>query len=226
MKIYHAVDEFGTTDRHKRAQESWVPLYNAGSLIPFRVAKYPRNAKDALGDPRELPFMKDLLAAAVNHADQDDIVIWTNDDITLADTLPEWAGGYVTRNQATSMRRIEPSMNYTHIGRDMMAFKVSWLRKWWDEIPDYILGASDFDLGMAAFIRHKHGIKSHLSNMGVDLPPADAPARLIAHEPHKGAWEYPVLTQIPSTRWNRKQFMNWAFKHQPTMQFTGDGILK
>lgn len=225
VRVFHAVDVFGTTERHQRAQASWAPLYESGEMAPVRVAKYPRNAKQAINDPRELPFLKDLLAAAVNGADQDDIIVWTNDDITLADSLPEWVRGYVGRNEATTMRRIEPKMDYIHVGRDMMAFKTSWLRKWWDEVPDYILGASDFDLGMAAFVRHKHGVKTSMANMSVDLPPSDAVARLIAHEPHKGAWEYPDLTAIPSTRWNRKQFMGWAFKHQPTMRFSADGIL-
>lgn len=226
VNVFHVVDVFGSTERHLRAQDTWLPLYNAGELKQFRVAQYPRNAKQAINDPRELPFMKDLFAACINQAGQEDILLWTNDDITLAPSIGEWVRGYVGRHDATSMRRIEPKMDYVHIGRDMMAFKVSWLRKWWDEIPDYILGASDFDLGMAAFIRHKHGIKTHMGNMGVDLPPADAVARLIAHEPHKGAWEHPDLTQIPSTRWNRKAFMGWAFKHQQSMKFTGDGLLQ
>lgn len=216
---------FGTTERHLRAQSTWQPLYDSAQMIPVRMTKYPRDAKQAINDPRPLPFMKDLLATAVNGAEQDDIIIWTNDDIALAETFAEWARGYIGRNAATSMRRIEPKAEYTHIGRDMMGFKVSWLRKWWDEIPDYILGASDFDLGMAAFIRHKHGIPTSMANMGTDLTPADAPARLIAHEPHKGAWEHPDLTQLPSSRWNRKQFMSWAFKHQPTIRFNGQGIL-
>jgi hypothetical protein len=226
IKLIHAVDSFGTSDRHKRAQSSWQPLYDSGMMIPFRMERYPRNAKDLLKDPRELPFMKDLLAGAINHADLNDVVIWTNDDITLAPSLPEWAAGYVTRHRATSMRRLETTPSDTHIGRDLMAFQVSWLREFWDEIPDYILGASDFDLGMSALIRHKNGVKSHLGNMATDLPPSDAPARLIAHEAHKGAWDYGNISMIPSTKWNRRQFMGWAFKYQPTMRFNTDGLLQ
>lgn len=198
------------------------------------MPEYPRNAKDSIGDPRRLPFIKDLLAVAMKEASSEDVIVWTNDDTILDPSFPKWVLSYVSKHRAVSMRRTENASaehmrkalnrNLHHIGRDMFAFQVSWLRENWDEFPDYILGASDFDLGIAAMLRNKHGVKSRLGNMGVDFFPADATERLIFHDPHKGAWEVPMFWTLPSNKWNRRQFMNWAAKHQPSLPITMDGL--
>jgi hypothetical protein len=218
MRIWHAVDRFGKTPRHQRARKSWEALYAAGRMLPLPRVLVARDAHTSLGDPRSLPFLKDVLAAALTKAPED-LVVWTNDDITLHGHTLDWVE---TVDRAASMRR-----DGKHIGRDLFAFDVAWLVRYWNDIPDYVQGASDFDLGMAAFIRWTHGLKhSTFQNLHEDWWPAEGFPTVYEHEAHgRGAWEAGHLSSIPSTKHNRKLFRKWASKYQPTTKFSPEGVI-
>src|SRR4030095_9690285 len=68
--ICMAVDLWGTSDRHKRAQASWP------SMPPS--IKHIRSSL-SIGDDRELHYMKDLLHLSMRET-KGEAIIWTNDD--------------------------------------------------------------------------------------------------------------------------------------------------
>lgn len=214
-KIYHAVDLFGQSERHLRAQASWERI--GAERVSFTT--YPRTAAD-IGDARALPYMKDLLMLALDRAQPHDIIAWTSDDVSVSDQTEAWLRLNVARYGAISARR-----QGGHIGRDLFAFRGDWLRQHWGELPDFILGAPDFDLGLAALIRMKRGVKSRLANMIVDFPGCEPQGAGIWHEDHKSEWMHDGHEKTPSVMHNRKCIMQWAAKHAQNMVFNNEGVM-
>jgi len=221
MMLWHAVDLHGKTPRHFRARKTWQDAYATGRVTPLPRLLMTRNAHTSLGDPRALPFLKDILSGGLLKEPQDGVV-WTNDDIAFGPGLVPYLEAHLAQYPAVTMRR-----DTKHVGRDLFAFRVSWLTAYWDMLPDYVQGASDFDLGVAAFVRWSHDLKhSTFANLLEDWFPADALERHATHEDHgKGAWEGGHLPAIPSTRHNRRLFRQWAEAHQPKTRFTTDGVI-
>lgn len=223
--VYHMAWLHGSDERTERAQISWGAMQRLGMKFVNPYEANVRLASKEINDPRALPYLKDMLEYAMHKSGEDDVIIWANDDIALHHDIYHWAKNSVPSYGAISMRRNEPG----HPGRDLFAFTNWWLKKHWKEFPDYIMGASDFDLGLAAMIRNKsqaNGFTSTLENMKIDLWPADSEARYALHEPHKGAWVTNRLSEVPSVVHNRKEFMGWAKNYCPTTIFNNDGVLK
>jgi hypothetical protein len=214
------------TERHRRAQSHWPALYRMG-VAPLQISTFPRDATD-IGDPRALPYLKDLLAVALKHAALNDVILWSNDDCWFDLSRLQNITDHAKRWGAVSMRRRESrGPDYCHVGRECLAFSGLWLVENIREIPDYILAASDFDLGLAALIRHKlKRLPSSLSTLMHDIHPCEVPRGFCLHEPHKSAWETDDVDSRPSTIHNRKLFREWAAKNQPVMKFSPSGCLR
>jgi hypothetical protein len=214
-KIWHAVDLFGQSERHKRAQASW------GRIGAERVSfdRYGRTAKD-IGDRRELPYLKDLLQLALDRSAPHDIIAWTGDDVAVSEGTEAWLRLNVGRFGAVSARR-----DIAHVGRDLFAFRADWLRQHWQEIPDVIIGAPDFDMGLAALIRAKRGLRSSLANLSIDFPGCEPKGAGISHEPHRSEWLVPGYEREPAVKHNRGVIVSWASRHAPWMTFNPEGVI-
>lgn len=226
--LFHAVDLFGDDARHLKARASWNAAYQSGAVVPAHFAGGSRNAKSELGDPRALPFLKDVLWAAIP-ADStkhgDDIVVWGNSDISFSDGFSECVRAHVGKHHAAAMRRTETN-GQGHPGRDVFAFTVDFLHEHWDEIPDYVLGAPVFDLGLVALIRKFHGLPPiTVALLNDDTHPADMPS-YATHESHAPEWQVSNMDSVPSVMHNRKLFREWAKKYEPLTKFTRGGNLK
>jgi len=217
-RVIHVCDRFGLTERHERAKASWVAAGLEGAPNACNFGRSARN----IGDPRALPYFKDVLSTGMCDARDDDVILWTNDDICVLPGLVPYLRRNVSLFGAVSMRR-----DATHMGRDLFAFTAGWLRRHWEELPDYIQGASDFDLGVAAMIRAKRGIVTCLENLSVDFYPCDAAERLYTHDEHPSEWNRtPDWALAPSVRHNRRLFRDWAERHCPEIRFHHDGLVR
>lgn len=237
--LIHAVETHGVPDdRIRRAQESWNKLYAKG-VVPAHLteAEYPRNAANTIGDRRKLPYLKDVLLKARRMAKQPhDIIFFTNDDNYLHPATPERLTPHVLLYECACTQRVEfkgkpvPPDTLTpeqfvaagdhHMGRDIFAFTVKWLDEHWNEIPDFILGASDWDLCMAAMIRLHFGIETTRQNLEDHIFPAELANGLVSHEAHASAWNHPLNTNsAPSQKHNRKLFRAWANHKLPRLVF-------
>lgn len=237
--LIHAVETHGIRDdRVRRAQESWNKLYAQG-VVPSHLteAEYPRNAARTIGDRRSLPYLKDVLLKARRMAKQPhDIIFFTNDDNYLHPATPERLVPHVLLYECACSQRVEfkgkpvPPDTLTpeqfvaagdhHMGRDIFAFTVKWLDEHWSEIPDFLLGASDWDLCMAAMIRLHFGIETSRQNLEEHIFPAELAKGLVSHEFHAPAWNHPLNTNsAPSQKHNRKLFRAWANYKLPRLVF-------
>lgn len=221
-RVIHVANVFGQTERHLRARATWTKLHEMG-MVGIYHQSYTRDAR-SIGDPRPLSYLKDILQTGLEKADYFDIVCWCNDDVALDPDILDWAKQYVGKYGACSMRRLEPHGG-VHLGRDTFLFTAKWLNENWHEFPDYIIGASDFDLGVTAMIRSKRGLVTNMGNMTQDLFPADASVRYSLHEPHESAWLSPDYHRLPSTQHNRREFKKWAARYSPRIQFDNRGIM-
>lgn len=245
-RIFHCVDRREVVDklvqdRIWKCQQSWETLYETGQLIPAHRWAYPRNAKDTLGDPRPLPYLKDQLEMAVLQCKPEDIILWTNDDNIIHPDLPGYLQYHLACHGPCSIFRTEfrgpvPSLELSaenfgkrstekHIGRDGFAFTKSFLEDHWDEIGDYCLAASMWDVAMACFIRLRaYGIKTTNQNIWQQILPAEIPLGYMGHFAHQSAW---AVNQnlSPANRWNGELFKNFAAKYLPDLNVTVEGNL-
>lgn len=238
--IYHAVERHLVSDpneiqRRKKVLASWEVLY-AGGVVPchYGEGEYKRSAR-GIGDKRNLPYLKDVLAFALERAQgPGEIICWTNDDIVLHRELPRALRRHVAIWDCCSSHRCEfhyrkmPSMEAppamfgvyreNHIGRDLFAFSVGWLRQYWEEIPDFILGASDFDLCLAWILRLKKGFATTEHNLADVVAPCELMPGLCLHDWHRAAWtEAGNVMSAPSQLHNRRLFMEWTRKRGITL---------
>jgi glycosyltransferase involved in cell wall biosynthesis len=236
--LFHAVERHFTLNdkRRQTATVSWEQLYTQG-VFPCHYFKYARTAK-AICDPRELPYLKDVLKNAMNQASDADIIMFTNDDNVLHPNLPGYLRYHVSVHGPCSARRRElrepipdlsqpPSVLATkgvdHAGRDLFAFTKQWLVEKWDEIPDFILGASDWDWCIAAMIRVHHGITTTRKNIEQAILPAEIPDGYVLHQFHPPRWMAPHNNLVAaSQRHNRRLFSEWAAVNLPTLAFDKD----
>lgn len=231
--IWHAVQydpRRAHIDRVQRAKATWHILYRNGGVFPAHMTKYTRSAKD-IGDRRDLPYLKDLLAHAMEKAQPDDIILFSNDDNHLHPALPDYLRYHVSLFGACGSFRfehngpIDPIQQnelycQTHsAGQDIFAFTKTWLQANWNEIPDFLLGASEWDWCLTMIIRKEKGIKSTQENIRYPIFPAEIPMGYVAHEAHKPGWiEEDTVNAAPSQVHNKKLFAEWLAKNNPTFK--------
>lgn len=245
-RIFNLIDRFNddasSAARKLPAIQSQDALYESGKLIPIHAwpEGYQRTAKDTLGDRRPLPYLKDLLQKFLDVAGDDDICLWINDDNLIHPAICDYLRLHVGVWGACTIFRTEfkrpPSLNVTpeqftkascraHIGRDGFAFTKLWLKEFWNDIPDAVLGAPEFDLHMAMLIRLTYGFKTTNLNLGETIFPAEPHFSYLGHIQHASTWNMPETIQSPSNAWNRKLLKEFAAKHLPDLKFNPDGAI-
>lgn len=165
MIIYHAANLYKTNnerdrDRLVRAQKTWSWLYsvNHDRIKPAYSTLFNRSSSD-LGDQRSIPFVKDVIAAAIAKCSEHDAVMLTNADSSLCQETADYVFQGLFKNQCCYSSRMDMDKAYrvwlkqseiksrgqTFIGIDLVAFT----RKWWEEhsteYPDMLLGFSGWD---------------------------------------------------------------------------------
>lgn len=238
MKLFHVVEIHPQPEdaRKKFAADSWRVLYDRGEMIPVHYNDYVRDARTSIGDKRDLPFLKDVLGMAMDLAEPEDIIAFTNDDNTLHTSAPTLIKEYVRQYKAVAWRRCEfrpghhPALDAPisewsmkslgHIGHDLFAFTKEWLTDNWNELPDFILGASEWDLGLALMIRRYHKIKSTRIDISQNVFPAEPPQGPVGHENHVSHWmEGHNKESAPSQKHNRNLVRAWMTSYLPSLEF-------
>ena len=209
-------------ERAKRAQTTWPANWNT-----VRYSRYVRSARE-IGDRRDLPYLKDVLRFGMATLNGDEILVLTNDDTSIHVSCDAEIRRIMRRSVAASSRRVDFSgdpvewclrpveeiqlFDERHIGRDLFAFQVDWLRRHLDMIPDMILGAPDWDLCMAAIVRMVAGSEWSIG----DSPNADPRCELepgyVLHERHHAVW-MDSDGKDPSSQHNRKLLRQWTVDH-------------
>lgn len=232
--IYHVVERHPEANEYRRKQkqrawDSWAALYNDG-VIPLHYNDYKRTSK-IVGDNRNLPFLKDVLARASEVAMPDDIILWTNDDNLLHPELPRMLRMFLAIYGACTAMRVEyrqpPNLSLPpetvaregqpHLGRDLFACTAQWLADAWDELPDFLLGAPEFDLCLAAMVRRKRRFHTTRQNIATIIPCCELPPGYLVHEVHPSQWSQ-LPESNPAHVWNRRNFETWARHYAPEIK--------
>lgn len=204
---------------------SWVDMYKTG-VIPCHVWEYPRSSR-TIGDPRELPYLKDVLAEGLKPATAaDDVIMLTNDDTVLhRDIIKALTSTLRSVDACTSFRMNFDQANMpatdtpvakikqwgeTCSGRDLFAFRAGWLRLNWDAIPDFILGEQEFDLVLAAMVRMASGLKAAGENFAVQEPSCELDRGYVMHEIHTRNWMNEKYAKSPAKIHNNRLYAEFC----------------
>lgn len=238
--VLHAVERHEEPDPHHRkrkeaAQRTWDVLYAEHGVIPCHLWNYARSSQD-IGDNRRLPFLKSVLSFAMQQAGEDDVIMWTNDDIGLHPLIAEQLRFHCSLYECCSAQRCEfvnlppvatpqviAKMGGHHMGRDMFAFTKRWLLRNWEQIGDFILGASAWDLCVASMIRREKGITSNRVNLEHSIFPCELERGFIWHQQHQGAWTQ--QPESPSEQHNKRLFKEWAGRNLPQLVFHPGNVI-
>lgn len=219
-RIIHCVERHKQTNSEAKrrvdaAVQSWLELYRLGEVIPAHVWEpYDRSAQ-SIGDPKNLPYLKDILSFGLKRSkNDDDIIMLTNDDTILHPKTSVAIFEYLDKFDATCSGRVnfehgsKPNLNGAaikdgvgwpnDIGRDLFAFRKSWLETNWNKIPDFILGEPEWDLVLSALIRlmisnEKTTKKNRLLKYDYELP-----AGYVWHEQHSRDWQLLERSETPA----------------------------
>ncbi len=216
----HPQRDLDSERRVNNASSSWTYHYSHG-MKSCHVWDYPRCADEEFGDPRHLPYLRDLLSEALKIADQpDDIVVLTNDDTVMhhrivqamtvmlknVDVLTSFRMNFKREHMPeldTPTAKIRQWGEACH-GRDLFALRAEWLRRNWEAIPDFILGEIEFDLVLAALARLAAGTEITKDNFGIHQPECELDRGLILHEIHERNWMKEEFNTAPARLHNNR----------------------
>ena len=217
--MYHVVNTYVSRNendyrRMKMAESTWNVLYKKG-VVPVHLPDgiFKRTSRD-IGDSRQLPFIKDMLDMACERAASKDIIVITNNDTCITDTLIDDAEGIVRRYGcayshrydfgliAGPMRREDIIKGTWYPGMDIFVMTKAWWTKWRDTYPDMILGCEAWDYMMRETMKLSCGDDCQLQ-------------AVIYHEKHDSFWERGEnRTSNPGQTWSRKLAYAWLAQHK------------
>jgi hypothetical protein len=215
--VIQTVNMHGDTPRHKRAQATWPAAFGDESIVDCFQDKWTYDAR-RIDDPRSVPTVQSMFQDAINRATSpDDVILFHNSDVGLLPGCVKHMRRHAAVFGAFSMRRVEPGATYTHIGRDLFAFRADWLAEHLPSFPIFYMGCPYFDLVIAAIIRKDRGIVSTIKNMEVDFYPCEMAPGMATHEPHKSAWVEDGEHTLPGNLFNRRAAMRWCRDNMPSL---------
>lgn len=160
----------GDRKRHSEAAASWHHAHRTAGewmLVPVDEARMARNAKTVLGDPFPLPFVRDVIDMGIEqaHANADDLVVWSNDDICfaedIANDLLETRLGWASRRDFMAVPRrctkASIAKGYAHPGVDSFSCPVALWTKIRQDMPDMFIARSRFDLVLRDVLKRNGG---------------------------------------------------------------------
>lgn len=196
------------------AQSTWADEYAAGGCwesLPFDPAGADTSA--AIGDPRPVPFLNDLITVAIARSDHPkDIIALTNSDVCFTPGLTGWVLDVVSRHGAAFTHRRdfdrlevkhrneqETKRGAFYPGSDAFFFSVEWWNRHGHELPLLYLGREQCDEVLRQLIKRHHGL---------EIPGA------IYHEKHASFWESDEQrAKNPANQHNRRQARAWFVRN-------------
>lgn len=216
-EILHAVSKRPTDlERVLKAERTWGVLYSKGLMLPAHTWFWPRSTDRTMGDPRVLPYLRDPLITAIAQSKPDDIILFTNDDLAFDERTLQYVRWKLKHVPLVTASRLDVSdLNYRrlgakHCGRDLFAAKASWVKKHLQEIPDFVAGASEWDLVLAALARKLACLESDINGITFNCGLTELPVGLLWHQSHEKTWNHEEnVNTAPSQVHNRMLAEEW-----------------
>ena len=165
----------------------------------------------SIGD-NQVPFIRDMIDAAIVQSDDEDIVVLLNADICVTsgitgkiiDAVTAHGSAYASRWDFKSVGRhalneVEVRRGTKYPGADLFAMTKAWWRKFNHDFPDMLLGREAWDMILRDLMRFSGGIELH---------------QVIYHEMHESLW----LKQrnCAGNQHNNKLAREWLDSHGTT----------
>lgn len=219
MKLIHTwcpptSSNAGEKIRTHAARASWARAYKTGDWVQCEVVEKSlrRNACTVLNDPRPLPFIRDIFDRAIetSHAAPEDIIVFTNDDIGMAEeigpVIEDVKTGWASRKDFASIpRRVTREVlvkGADHPGVDLVFFPVYLWTDIRDMFPDMLLATERWDLVMRSVLKTIGGTEVR---------------NVIAHGLHMAYWTR--YSGNPSAEYNCKLYDEYCAKHGALWNF-------
>jgi hypothetical protein len=189
--------------RMTTAKTTWEAEYRLGQCwrpAGIRDSELDRSSA-VLGDPRPVPFIRDLVAAGLEKCKENDILFLTNSDVCfvpgvtgrILDAVREYGSAFTYRwDFKAPLPSVceEPDVESGtwYLGCDAFAFSVKWWKQHGALFPDMLLGRPSWDTVMRALMK---------LTRGVDIP------RSIYHEEHASFWYADGrVSTLPGNKYN------------------------
>lgn len=147
--------------RHELAKKSWTAEYGSRwQAFPVEYKKtLSRDSGTVLGDPRPVPFLKDVFQLGLQHTRyDDDVIVISNTDVGFSPGLTEKIRRLVLAKGSAYCYRADHKvvarpLDYVETvsggmkgGLDLFAFTRKWVEKNFDRLPDMVFGRTLWDL--------------------------------------------------------------------------------
>lgn len=207
--LLHVFPEAATssdsTRRHTVALRSWNAMYSwSWSSLPYGAAPDRRDAR-AIGDRRDLPYMRDMIEHAIcNSTSAEDIVVVSNSDVCMVPDMEQRIRSVVERHGAFFTHRWDFVGSVAHVtkpitgkwypGSDVFGFTVAWWREHGHHYPDMIVGAEYVDCVLRQLIKTYAHVEAEIHCA-------------VYHEKHDSAWTKD--RRSPSNQHNSRLAQAW-----------------
>ena len=221
------------SERERRAQSTWNALFEGHGWSQLKFSEpYPRSSKD-IGDPRGVPYVNDMLEAALRECADSDVVVIVNSDIILCPgihsdllkALSHYPATCSSRRDVDSFSDVstQPEVEtHVHWGRDVFAFRAWWLRELLRELPPLLLGTREWDNVILNALRRKSGtlISGDWSAESArTITDVELASPNVFHEKHNSYGDDPEFTYSNANQWNNVQLIQWSRSHCSQVRF-------
>jgi len=192
-RIVHVFERHGDlNERERNAQATW----GRWGWIQAPFEEYPRDAT-SIGDQRKLPFLRDALQHGIsNSTSSTDLIVLTNSDVGMGTDAAYELERVMSASVVGTCRRVDvgPGPNAparVHSGRDLIAFRRSWLERNFHLIPDFVLGASQWDSWATQFSRRLVGAAPQVESNAYGFVPdceLKPSTTCLTHVRHRAFW--------------------------------------
>lgn len=216
-RIVHAWADFRTDEgpgpedvrRMGVARDSWAQEYAfggcwTGTRFPVNRARTSRE----IGDDRPVPYIADIIAHAARFCrSPDDVIAWTNSDVSFApgltghilDKCARHGAAFTHRWDLHHVKLTRPFVNEGQVrrlrwypGSDAFFFTLRWWRQNGADFPDMVMGREHNDQIFRQLIKLRSGVDSEIEHA-------------IYHEKHESFWESPqAFATNPGNIYNRR----------------------
>lgn len=171
--VYSDYPDKGEDDRRRndQARQTWQFHFDQGEVLefPVRDEQLPRTSQ-SLGDPRPVPYVRDLFDWGLQFAQPEDVVVYANRDLCVTTTLVEkiWQGVAAGNGAAVAVRRNWPQVPAGRLcrsvrqlkpdgGYDLFAVTPGWWRAHREDMPDMLIGREAWDTVMRTLMEETGG---------------------------------------------------------------------
>lgn len=212
--IYHVVSMpprgSNSERRNLEAAATWKPMY-LENTVPLQLFDADFKRMFPCGEKSAMPYLKDALEVALRTATQADAIIClTNADISLAPGFHRALRHRMARRDWCCSFRMDyvlgekPDMllrtGTQSKGRDMFAFKRSWLARNFEKFPDFLLGIGGWDYALALWFRQLTGRTGLDCEIGAVLPDIEMSYGFVYHEAHQSNWKNKTQSNLEAAR--------------------------